>query len=227
MLTAAALLPALGLLVYIYRKDKIEKEPIGLVLWVVFLGAFSTIPAMFLEVVAEEIFNIAYEPGTVIFILVNTFIGVALVEEYCKYLAVCIGVWRSKAFNYRFDAIVYAVSSAIGFAALENLLYVADSGLGTALLRAFTAVPGHVVNGITMGLYLGPAKAWELYGDKKQAKKYKRMAILIPAIEHGIYDSALELDNELMFWLWLAFVLIIDLWAFRAVQRAASEDDML
>lgn len=227
MLIWAAVLPAIILMVYVYKKDRIEKEPKGLILKLLILGALSTFPAMILEIVAEDVFAIFFEMGTVEFIVIDTFLGVAFVEEYCKYLAVRIGAWKNRAFNYRFDAIVYSVAAALGFAAFENLLYVADSGLETALMRAFTAVPGHAINGLTMGIYLAPAKAWELAGDKRKSKKYRRLALLYPTLEHGIYDAALELDSELMFVVWIMFVVAIDLWAFRAVKRAARNDQRL
>lgn len=227
MLTCAALLPAIVLLVYIYKQDRVEKEPFSLILKVLILGVLSTILAIVLEEIAEEVFLALFDEGTTAFIMIDTFLGVAFVEEYCKYLAVRMGAWKHRAFDHRFDAIVYSVTAAIGFAGFENLLYVAEGGMETAFMRAVTAIPGHAINGLTMGLYLGPAKAWELAGNKKKAKKYKHLALLMPTIEHGIYDAALEFDSDVMFLFWLVFVIVIDIWAFRAVRKAARNDQRL
>lgn len=227
MMVWMALLPAIVLMGYIYKKDRVEKEPLSVILRVLVLGALSSVAAMFLEVFFEEILEVVVESDTTFFAVLDTFLGVALIEELCKYYAFKIGAWKSKAFNYRFDAIVYAVAASLGFAALENVLYVMDSGMDTAVLRAFTAVPGHAIDGITMGLFLGPAKAWALNGNKKKSKKYRRLAILIPVIEHGLYDVSLELGTDLMLLFWIVFVIGIDIWAFRTVRKLAREDQML
>lgn len=224
MVVWAGLLPALILMVYIYRKDRIEKEPVSLIVKLLILGALSTVPAILLEEIAEMFMLEFWEETSVEFIIINTFFGVALAEEYCKYLAVRIGAWKHRAFDYRFDAIVYSVAAALGFAGLENVLYVMDSGLDTAFLRAFTAVPGHAINGLTMGIYLGQAKTYEAYGDKKGKKRAMRRALWVPTIEHGIYDAALSFDSDFVMLFWLVFVIAVDIWAFRAIRRASGKD---
>ena len=227
MLTAAALLPAIILMIYIYKKDKVEKEPKGLLLKIFFLGAFSVIPILIMEIVFEAVFLSFLEPTSGLYIFLEAFIGVAWVEEFWKRWAVKVGAWKHKAFNYRFDAIVYSVFAALGFAALENIMYVLESGLSTALLRAVTAVPSHAVDGIIMGYFLGEAKICELDGNKKGQKRYMKLSILMPTLSHGIYDYALFLNSEVMALFWLVFVVVIDIWAILFVRRASKKDAIL
>ena len=83
-------------------------------------------------------------------------------EEGGKYFVLKHKTWRHPAFNYTFDAVVYAVTAALGFAVAENILYVMDGGVGVALLRAAVAVPGHAFDGVFMGYYYGIAKTAQL-----------------------------------------------------------------
>ena len=86
-LTGLALLPAIALVVWIYRQDKVEKEPRGL-LWKIFLfGVLSVIPAMILEIILDEVFlvfMVFMDADTLCYVILDNFIGVALIEELCK-----------------------------------------------------------------------------------------------------------------------------------------------
>ena len=195
ILLVAALLPAAVLLVYVYRKDKVEKEPIGLVARVFALGVGAGPCAAIVEGIAFGLFEAVLPPGPILIVL-EFFIGVAAVEEGFKYLALNTGR-RNPEFNYVFDGVVYAVAAALGFAALENVLYVMDGGLEVAFTRALFSVPGHCADGVVMGTFFGLAKQREVAGDPN-AKKYYRLAFLLPVLEHGFYDAALSFESDLM-----------------------------
>ena len=157
VLLLAAVIPPLILLRGIYRLDKIEKEPAGMIKRLLWWGVISAIPAIALEELAAIlIFRSGLRMD--IMILIENFVGVALVEEGCKYFFLKKKTWNDPEFNYRFDAIVYAVSVSLGFAAIENIFYVVFSGLGTAVVRAFLSIPGHCIFGIYMGYYYGKAR---------------------------------------------------------------------
>ena len=161
-LTGLALLPAIALVVWIYRQDKVEKEPRGL-LWKIFLfGVLSVIPAMILEIILDEVFLVFVDADTLCYVILDNFIGVALIEEVCKMKAAKWAAWKHPAFNYKFDAIVYCVTSALGFAAIENVLYCMDGDIGTAVTRALLSVPSHAIDGVIMGYFFGVAKEAEL-----------------------------------------------------------------
>lgn len=96
-----------------------------------------------------------------VFLLLDNFLVVAVSEEICKIAPVRLAAWKHPAFDYRFDAVVYSVSSALGFAAVENILYVVQSDLRTAVSRAVLSVPGHFFFAVAMGLLLSRAKQAE------------------------------------------------------------------
>ena len=150
-LTALAIIPGLLLIIYVYKKDKVEKEPVRLIIRIIIFGMISCIAAGFLEELESQ-FLPKYKEGTIEYALMTSFCMAAFVEEIVKYLAMRLGSWKYPGFNYRFDGIVYGVSSAVGFAIYENIMYVAMYGLSTAIVRAFTAVPLHAFCGVFMGV---------------------------------------------------------------------------
>ena len=177
LLSLAALLPPFYLMRYIYRQDKVEREPVGLVFRTLLFGVISIFPTMIVEGVLIGILNRAVPDTTILGLLLENMIGVALVEEFFKMQACKLSVWRNPEFNYTFDGIVYSVAAAIGFAAFENLMYVFDGGLATALARAITAIPGHTIFGIFMGMHLGIAKYQEVRGNRASASRHKRLCL--------------------------------------------------
>ena len=128
MLLLAALLPPLFLMIKIYKLDKVEREPGGLIVKLLIFGVLTTVPAAFLEGFLISLLGGVISPKTTLFILVENFFCVGLVEEGVKYFALKKGSWNHPAFNYTFDGIVYAVAVSIGFAAAENVLYVMEYG---------------------------------------------------------------------------------------------------
>ena len=158
-----ALLPGVIIIIYIFRKDKVEHEPIGLILKLLALGALSCIPAVILENLVTA-FGPGYSEGTVEYAFFEAFCVAALCEELCKYGLLRLGSWKSRHFDFRFDAIVYGVSVAVGFALLENVLYVMEGGLQVALVRAVLSVPLHAFCGVFMGIFYGAAKKYSIMG---------------------------------------------------------------
>ena len=205
-------------------QDKVEKEPRGL-LWKIFLfGVLSVIPAMILEIILDEVFLVFVDADTLCYVILDNFIGVALIEELCKMKAAKWAAWKHPAFNYKFDAIVYCVTSALGFAAIENVLYCLGGDFGTAVTRALLSVPSHAIDGVIMGYFFGVAKEAELAGDKKRRKRYLKLSVFMPMIEHGIYDSALSLDADWIFVFFFLFVIVVDVWAYKFVKKQSGQD---
>lgn len=83
-----------------------------------------------------------------------------------------------------FDWIVYGVSVALGFAAMENLGWLASDDQVGWLGRSVTAVPSHALDGTIMGYYLGRAMR---DGPAGRARRYF-LALAVPALWHGLYD---------------------------------------
>ncbi|MBR0313176.1 MAG: PrsW family intramembrane metalloprotease, partial [Oscillospiraceae bacterium] len=164
---AAALLPAIFLLRYIYRHDTIEKEPVGLLLSLLVMGCLSALSSMVLEAVGERLLGILVSPDSRLYVIALAFLVVAAVEEGTKLFFLKLRSWNHPAFNYRFDGVVYAVFVSLGFAALENVQYVAIYGLSVALPRALLAIPGHMSFAVFMGVYYSRAKYLAVRGDRE------------------------------------------------------------
>ena len=123
-LLLAALLPAIILLVRVYRLDTIEKEPSGLLWKLILFGAISGVVAGGVEWLLLSLLGQFFAETDLAYLIIENFVIIAGTEELCKRFPVKKFAWNNPAFDYRFDAIVYCVFSAIGFAALENVLYV-------------------------------------------------------------------------------------------------------
>jgi RsiW-degrading membrane proteinase PrsW (M82 family) len=191
----ASLAPVFIILFYIYFRDKYDKEPIGLLVKSVIAGMLVVIPIL---LVGKVLVGIAPPMGRIGQAAYRAFIVAGTTEEVFKFLVLYLLVWNSPSFNEKFDGIVYAVFVSLGFAAVENVLYVMDGGFQTAIIRAITAVPAHAIFGITMGYYLGIAHMYE-----ELRKSYLLKAILIPILLHGLYDFILMVEIG---WLLLLFV---------------------
>ncbi|WP_319272581.1 PrsW family glutamic-type intramembrane protease [uncultured Draconibacterium sp.] len=194
-LLVLALAPVVIIAAYIYFRDKYEKEPLRLLLFALLAGGLTVIPILFLEGFLDRFtvrFTWLLAAGW------KAFAVAAFSEELFKYLALYLLIWKSPEFNEKFDGIVYAVYVSLGFAAVENVLYVMDGGLSTGIMRAITAVPAHAIFGITMGFYFGLAKFYE-----KQRQSLKQKALLFPILLHGIYDFILFTEIG---WLTIVFV---------------------
>lgn len=180
MLLTLALAPGAVIGLYIYLKDKYEPEPIRLVVFSFFLGVASTVVTLIISIPINYIIPI--DQKSLSEQAVHAFLLVALIEEFSKFIFVRWVLYPNKNFNEPFDGIVYAVSVGLGFAGLENILYVMNSGIETAILRMFTAVPAHATFAILMGYYLGRAKC-------ESGKSYLAWVGLAAAtLFHGAYD---------------------------------------
>ncbi len=256
ILIAAALLPSVVLCIYVYRKDRAEKEPIGLLLALLTAGALVCLPASAVTDIIKKMETDIFLPFTTevdggkyldgwifdLYMAMDKFIAVALVEECCKWLAVFITVKRSRYFNSLFDGIIYSTFVALGFAGFENVLYVMKFGLETALIRTVTAVPIHLFCGVSMGYYLtwyhikhnaklNEKKLIELGAIPKKtkhlpARRFFVMSFIMPSLAHGFYNFSYSMNkawSTAVFCIFLAF-----LYAFCMGRvRRMSNGDML
>ena len=232
-LLLAALVPAAFLMVQVYRLDRIEKEPAGLLLKLALFGALSGLAAGAIEGALTRVLDVTLGGGMLRLMLEN-FLAVALVEEACKRWVVLKFAWRHPAFDYRFDAVVYCVFSALGFAALENILYVAEYGFAVAVSRALLSVPGHCFFAVYMGIYLGQAKMAEramqwyyIELPDESPGQYLRASLLVPTLLHGFWDFSLSVGGGLMTALFYLFVLAFFVDAYRKLRFAAGSDERL
>lgn len=228
-LLLSAILPGVIIIILIYRRDWVEKEPKGLIIKLLLLGVLSVVPALILEVLADKFLaGVTLEPGEEIaLIAVENFLGVGLVEELCKYFMLKQTTWKHRAFNYRYDGIVYAVTVSMGFAIHENIWYVMDNGFTNAIVRAVLSVPGHASFAVCMGIYYAAAKMAECDGDYKLCKKYLRRAIWMPTLIHGFFDFCLSVEHWAAMIVFFVFVIIMDVKTIKKVKKYSKEDVQL
>lgn len=227
VLIAAAIIPAIVLLIKVYQADRVEKEPPALLLSLVLYGIVATGLAMVAEMLGNALVGLVLAEGTILYNAVFYFAVVAISEEGFKYLLLKRRTWRSPAFNYQFDGVVYAVFVSLGFALWENISYVATYGFQVALLRAVTAIPGHACFGVFMGAWYGTAKKYEKLGNAEKSKRYRRLAVWMPVILHGSYDFIASLESAVCTWVFVAFVIVLFTVAWRMVKRLSAHDHYL
>ncbi len=224
LLAFLAVLPAIVLLVVIYKADNIEKEPLPLMAKVFGLGALTTISATILEELGIFVLTIFFSTPNGLFTFFEMFCVVALAEEAGKFFVLKKATWRNPEFNFSFDGIVYSVCASLGFATLENILYVIQGGLSTAIMRCITAVPGHCIFGIFMGIYYGMAKSCELRGDEAGKKLNLKKALLVPIFLHGFYDFSCSLNYDGMLLVFIILEIVMTVNAIKMVKKMSKED---
>lgn len=189
-----ALLPAILLLVYIWKKDP-QKEPTSRLVKAVLWGVAICIPVAFLEMGIEYVLFGIGGPTTLLGSTTMAFLVAALPEETFKLLALWLVLRKNPYFDEHFDGIVYAVCVGLGFAAVENVFYVLgeeENWIGVAIARSLLAVPGHYAFAILMGYY------YSIYHFVDHSRKVAVCILLVPVVVHGIYDAIAmsEIVNE-------------------------------
>src|SRR5690606_26430902 len=143
--------PGLALFSYFYLRKQIAKEP-SLTLFHTFIyGAIMTFPIMFIQHVFEEenIFSHFF---------IRNVIFTSGLEEFFKWLILLLAIYRHVEFEDAYDGILYGASVSLGFATVENIIYLLAFGADTAFLRALLPVSSHALFGVVMGYYFGRAK---------------------------------------------------------------------
>lgn len=224
ILVAAAVLPALALILYVCKADKLEKEPVGLLAKLVLAGVLATILALVSETVGNLILGVFHIRNAKLYNAIMFFVIVAVSEEGFKYLMLKKLTWNDANFNCRFDGIVYSVCVALGFAVWENIAYVAQYGLTVAIARAITAVPGHACFGVFMGAFYSASKGCSLRGEAEKAKEYSRLAIFVPVLVHGLYDYVASAQTSRSTIIFIVFIAAVFYCSFRILKKASKND---
>lgn len=204
ILLALALAPGLAIGLYIYLKDKHEPEPLGLLLISFIYGCLSVVVTLFVSWPLDFLVTLREDSMTDQF--VNAFFKVALVEEFSKFVFIRFILYNNKNFNEPFDGIVYAIMVGMGFATLENILYVFQYGIATGIMRMFTTVPAHATFAILMGYFLGKAKF-----THRKGLFYSLVALLAATAFHGSYDYFLFVSWVPGLWLGAVLSLVVAL----------------
>ena len=190
LLLALAVAPGIAVCIFVYLRDRYEREPLRYLVVSFLLGMFSTIPALLIQLIAgdtREMTTNHYIASYAVF----AYIIVAMSEEGCKWIMLRLYAYPKKSFNEPFDGIVYAVMVGMGFATVENIEYVFQYGYQTGLLRFFLSVPAHAAFAILMGYYLGLAK---FSGSGRIGLMLK--GLLLAIFFHGSFDFCIFLQQN-------------------------------
>ncbi len=184
LVATSALVPSF-LLVWYFRARDFNPEP-ARVLWATFfLGVATVIPVILVALPIMLSIRGVHDP--VARGVLQAVFSAALPEELFKLMVVRFYCSRHREFDEPMDGIVYGAVASLGFATLENVMYVASGGLGTAIARAVTAVPAHAFMGALMGYYVGQAR----FGKPEDRTKLLWLAYLVPFLVHAAYDAPL------------------------------------
>ena len=220
----SALLPAIVLLGYIYWRDRKSPEPLKQLLKATALGVLA-IPLTLAIVYPLQLIGIIPDEFTTIGgAIYDAFMSAAIPEELSKLLLLWLFLRKNPYFDERMDGIVYAVCVSLGFAGLENILYVVlnEDWASIAISRAIFAVPGHFCYGVMMGYFYSLAKFEPLHRTR-----YSALALLVPVVAHGVYDSLLFIMQvyiptwleSILLLCFLVFCFYLWKWASKSIKR--------
>lgn len=223
ILFTISVLPVFLIGLYIYNKDK-EKESAKLLLKLFLGGMASCILTLVISLILNviPIFRADENDLNLIELAIKVFIGIALVEEFSKWLMAYLVSYNDKEFDEFYDMILYCVFVALGFACFENLLYVYQSGVGTGIIRALSSVPSHACDGIIMGYYLGLSKINQINNRKDLKIKNIMLSIIIPTITHGIYDFCLFSKINILMIVFYVFVIFLYVYVIKKVNKISK-----
>jgi RsiW-degrading membrane proteinase PrsW (M82 family) len=171
--------PVVVFLIVIYFRDK-AREPLSnmikcflggigsALLTLLVLAPFNGLP--FVDAYMNSVFK--------------AFFYAAIPEEFFKFLMLYLIIWKNRHFDQYYDGIVYAVTVSLGFAWIENMMYVFESGVGVGVARALISVPGHGLFGVAMGYYFAIARF-------RNNKNILWLALFMPILFHGVFNSVL------------------------------------
>ena len=191
IILTASLLPVVLLMGYIYKRDTFNKEP-----WPLLMKAFGFgVLAAFLDfAVAGFLQRVIPHPVSTPLndAIYEAFVCAAFPEEFCKLLLLYLCIWKNPHFDEYYDGLEYAAFVGLGFAGIENVMYIMTGGLGLALGRGIFAVPAHFFFAIFMGFFFSLARF-----RYERRKIFLFLAYIIPVVLHGIYDAVLMYINNL------------------------------
>ncbi len=200
-----AVIPAIVFMFAVYLTDKSDREPTKLLLLTYLFGALAVIPSIVVEevLVRLNIFSGVFQAAF------NAFIVAAMTEEYFKRLVILKLPFRTSYFNEKLDGIVYGVFAHLGFATVENIIYVVFTYTNNpfiGLYRGIFSVPAHGVFGITMGYYLSLSR---FDNDKKRKAVNMRKSFTVPLLLHGLFDFILMANIPELTLLFVPYVVFL------------------
>jgi len=184
-----SILPCVLWLWYFSSRSRYKRPAIGVLGLTFFLGGLATIPALLLNLQGQSLINELFGRSPLSRILV-LFLVVGPVEELLKLLVVYFYAYRRPEFDEMLDGVIYSAAAALGFAAVENIVYLAEADdARLVLLRGPLSNPGHALFSAIWGLALSRAKAMPNLTNARLPIIVKGW--LYASILHAIFDTLL------------------------------------
>ena len=180
-----AFAPGVFWLWFFAKRDVYRPEPKRLIALTFCLGMAATVPAGVLNTLFLDDILLAGGAANIGSLAVGMLFVVGPVEETCKYLAVRLYAFRSLYFDEPSDGLVYAAAASLGFASLENLLYIQAFGPEVMIVRAPLSTAAHVIFGSVWGEALGRQAQGRSSGSAALAA-----ALAGAAAVHGLFNVA-------------------------------------
>ena len=192
-----AVLPSVILLLFVVGRNKKRRNPTKLLVLLAVFGALSTIPAAIVEIIGSGIlYRTGLRSHDVMYHFIDCFFIVAMIEELGKFLCMIIISWKDKNFDHSYDGVIYGVCTSLGFATLENVLYIFRGGIGLGFVRAVSAVPLHCACGVVMGYFYSRAKEMANRYDSAGSCGNLILAYISALGIHGLYDFVLSVEDS-------------------------------
>ncbi len=199
------LLPSLTWLFYYLRKDA-HPEPKKTVLKIFLWGALITLPVFIVQIgLAYLLARISL--GAIANALVYWFLVIAFSEEFFKYLIIKAKVINSPDLDEPLDIMLYMVIAALGFAAVENILYLfvpigqisfnqlINRTVVITIIRFIGATFLHTLCSAVIGYFLAIS-----FCEAKRKYELLVLGIIMATVLHGIYDfSIMTLEGNAKF----------------------------
>ena len=211
VLLSVSIAPVLALFSFFYLRNQMATEPRRTLFHTFLYGAILTFPILFLQYVLKEehIFQN---------VLIQDVFFSGVVEEFFKWFILMIAIYHHIEFDDPYDGVLYGVSISLGFATVENILYMLSFGVDTAIMRALMPVSSHALFGVVMGYYLGKAK----FSNIDLSMQFRIIALFAPIVLHIVYNFILTIEGS---WTYIMLPFMLFLWwfALRKVKRAHQD----
>ncbi len=204
----AGVLPSLLWLWFWLKEDNLHPEPRGLVAITFISGCISIIIAVVLEQFTSNF-------------LIDTnmrYLSWAFIEEVVKYFAFAIVILHSRYLDEPIDAIIYCITVALGFAAIENTLFILSSlgngeiakSIVTGSLRFIGSSLVHVVSSAFIGFMIGIS----FYKNTFIKAISTVFGIIIATLLHTSFNLAIISVTsvsalKVFGWVWCAVIILI------------------
>ena len=201
-----AIAPTIAYISWIYLKDRYDKEPINRLAKFFLLGVFMGVIALIVELLLLKL-DILTGYTSIIYI---SFIVAGMTEEGLKAIVLIPNLLKEKYFNEKLDGIIYSMFLSLGFATLENVLYILKEDKSTVmevgLIRAIISTPAHMLFAITMGYYISKYK---FSTEKFKKREYLILSVLIPILIHGVFDFILMIEYRWSIILFVVYIIFL------------------